>query len=258
MTIYSYEKSGRGKRCSELLENFPLAREFRTVTVLPIPTTKDGITLGGSGLPLAALPPLIEKGDLVVGYGVPEGLREELEDNGAVVCDALLDEEFLLDNGYLTALATVGIIITDMKKALNDAYIGVVGYGRIGKSLARMLLFLGARVKIYTSRPETCIELGESGISSAISEAGADLGELDILINTAPAVIFDTGTEGGFPEKLRVIDLASGENFPGLSSVERYPSIPAKMFPESAGNIWFRSVKRQLEKRRKERDGDRR
>ena len=78
-----------------------------------------------------------------------------------------------------------------------------------------------------------------------MSATDADLSGLDLLINTAPAVIFDT-RDGVFPGGLRVIDLASGENFPGLSDVERYPSIPARMFPYSSGRMLGRACERFL------------
>ena len=258
MTIYTYEKSGRGRVLSKMLSESRTLQRFSSATVLPIPTTKDGRTLNGTDIPLSAVLPLVSAQDLIIGYGIPEGLREDLEAKGAIVCDSLFDERFLEDNGYLTAVATVGIIITSSEKAVCDMSIGIVGYGRIGKSLTRILLSLGARVKVLTSRRGTCLELGESGISSAISTSEADIENLDLLINTAPAVIFDTSSEEKFPGKLRVIDLASGDNFPGLSNVERYPSVPAKMFPFSSGKIWFESVERMLPELKEERKGERR
>ena len=45
---------------------------------------------------------------------------------------------------------------------------------------------------------------------------------------------------------LRIIDLASGDNFTGIEGVEKYPSIPAKMFPESAGRVWGRTIERYI------------
>jgi hypothetical protein len=118
--------------------------------------------------------------------------------------------------------------------------VGVVGYGRIGKRLTNVLLYLGARVRVYTSRETTRIDLCEYGVASAASSGRADLSGLDILINTAPAVIFGRDT---VPTDLSVIDLASGDNFPGRD-VERYPSVPAKMLPFSAGKAWGRAVER--------------
>ena len=103
-----------------------------------------------------------------------------------------------------------------------------------------MLLYLGARVRVYTSRQATRIDLCEYGIASAESCESADLSGIDILINTAPAVIFSIDA---VPPELRIIDLASGDNFPGRD-VERYPSVPAKMLPVSAGRAWGRALER--------------
>ncbi len=160
-----------------------------------------------------------------------------LVSSGARVFDAALDEHFLGKNAELTSLAALGILLTTERCALSDITIGIVGYGRIGKHLARMLLFHGARVRIYTSRDATRLELGGIGVSAVESTKGATLAGIDILINTAPAVIF----EDGVPDNIRVIDLASGENFLGRD-VERYPSVPAKMFPVSAGRALGRSA----------------
>ena len=256
MIIYTYENSGRTQRCAELLGKYDRLGEIDRITVLPIPTTKDGRMLSGTDVPLASLLTRALPGSLVVGYGIPLSLSEELERGGAVVLDALFDEEFLKDNAYLTALATVGIIIKSSDRALNDLSFGIVGYGRIGVRLTEMLLFLGARVKVFTSNADTAALLGEAGVATEESSADADLSGLDVLINTAPAVIFDSSGASSFLRDMRIIDLASGENFPGTNA-ERYPSIPAKMFPVSSGNVWFRSVKRGLQKRENDRQGGR-
>jgi hypothetical protein len=108
-----------------------------------------------------------------------------------------------------------------------------------------MFLYLGATLRVFTSRKDTRLDLCECGIATAESTHDADLSGLDILINTAPAHIFDADA---VPPDLRIIDLASGMNFPEGLQVERYPSVPAKMFPKSAGDAWGRSVERFINK----------
>ena len=95
---------------------------------------------------------------------------------------------------------------------------------------------------MFTSRTSTRLDLCEYGIASAMSSTDADLSGLDLLINTAPASIF---TADAIPPGLRIIDLASGDNFHGIE-VEKYPSIPAKMFPVSAGRAWGRAIGKYL------------
>ena len=245
MIIHTYENSGRTEACAKYLETVGCICGIEEAVILPIPSTKDSRLLSGTDIPLSDVLKMAGPRRVIVGYGLPRELALLIKETGAKVYDASLDEEFLLGNADLTAIATLGIIIGSEKRAPKDLLVGIVGYGRIGKRLARLLLFLGAGVRIYTSNDSTRLELCEFGVASAMSTSEADLSGLDILINTAPAVIFNT--EGGtFPGGLRVIDLASGENFPGLMDVERYPSIPAKMFPYSAGRMLGESCERYL------------
>ena len=178
---------------------------------------------------------------------MPKGFVEEAKNRGSFVHDISDDEEFLAENAELTAEATVGILLNTVRKSLSDTHIGVVGYGRIGKRLTRLLLYLGVSVKVYSSSDNKRLDLGEWGVATSESAKEADLSGLDVLINTAPALIFNP-EDPVFSRGLRVIDLASGDNFPGLSSVEKYPSVPAKMFPETAGKAWGRSIERFMNK----------
>ena len=155
----------------------------------------------------------------------------------------MCDEDFLLENAELTALAALGIYLTSTKRSMRDTKVGIVGYGRIGKKLTNLFLYLGATLRVFTSREGTRLDLCEWGVATAKSTKDADLSGLDLLINTAPAAIFDKEI---IPAGLRIIDLASGDNFPGISGVEKYPSVPAKMFPDSAGRVWGRAIERYL------------
>jgi dipicolinate synthase subunit A len=164
---------------------------------------------------------------------------------GTLVCDCFYDEEFLLENATLTALATIGIILTEERRSLGELSIGIVGYGRIGKELTRMMMYLGASPAVFTSKRSVYLELCECGVRAQLGADAEALLPLDILINTAPAPVF--GMEAArFPASLRVMDLASGVNFPSTIGAKKYPSLPAKFYPHSAGRAWFNSVKRCL------------
>lgn len=212
--------------------------------LLPIPSTRDKHTILGTNIYIYEVFDILDESSLLVGYGLPCDLTDDARERGLRVCDVEGDETFLVQNAELTALATLGIILNSTTLSPRDMRIGIVGYGRIGRRLARLFLFLGSDVRIYTSRSSMRLELCEFGVPTYMSTAQADLDGIDILINTAPAEIFDTSPGGGFPTGLRVIDLASGNNFPHLETVERYPSIPSKMFPHTAGLEWGKSIER--------------
>ena len=243
MIIQSYENSPRADACIKYLRGVEDVRRYENIVLLPIPTTRDGKTILNTKIDIDGLIDGFDANTLVSGYGVPSGFLEKSRKKGAVVIDLSCDEDFLLENAELTALAALGIYLTSTKRSVRDTSVGIVGYGRIGKKLTNLFLYLGASVRVFTSREGTRLDLCEWGVTTEKSSKDADLLGLDLLINTAPASIFDKEI---IPAGLRIIDLASGDNFQGVPSVEKYPSIPAKMFPESAGRVWGRAIERYL------------
>ena len=243
MIIHSYENGQRADSCIEYLRGMECAKNVEHVVLLPIPSTKDNRMVLNTKVYINDVLDMLDGDTLVSGYGLPEGFALDAKERGAEVIDLLLDEDFLVENAELTTLCTLGIFLCSTKSSPRDISVGIVGYGRIGKILTNLFLYLGSRVKVFTSRDDTRLELCECGVASASSVRDARLDGLDVLINTAPAVIFG---QGAIPHGLRVMDLASGDNFPGIPTVEKYPSIPAKMFPCSAGRAWGRAIERYL------------
>ena len=242
MIIQSYENSLRAQACIEYLNGVDGVEFWDKIILLPIPSTRDKCTISNTKVDIYSLIPQINDRTFVSGYGLPQRLIEGIRAGGGRVVDLEGEEDFLLENAELTALATLGIFLNSTKVSVRDAHIGIVGYGRIGQRLVNILMYLGARLKVFTSRTNTRLDLCECGVASTMSSVDADLSGLDLLINTAPARIF---TPVSVPEGLRIIDLASGDNFPGIE-VEKYPSVPAKMFPYSAGRVWGRTLEKYL------------
>lgn len=245
MIIHNYEKSQRGAECVKYLTRSGVISDYDTLTVLPIPTSRDGSRLTNTDIEIKDVLTKIGERTLVIGYDIPKNWAHEISRCGGTVCDSACDENFLQENGRLTAECTVGILLSSTLRSLSEMSFGVVGYGRIGKWLLRYLSYFSAKVTVYTRSIDTRLDLAQSGIFCEDSDKPRVPAEMDVLINTAPKAIFDKDsfTEN---ENIRIIDLASGNNFPLRENVEKYPSIPAKMLPLSAGVAWGRSVQRML------------
>ena len=249
------ENYGVGERCREvmrLLTEWASIEETNApgrIILLPIPTSRDGIHLCGSDKLLHEVVSEVDYGDLVVGYSIPSCDTEYIRSRGAFVFDAAADELFLEENAYLTALGTLEYLLSEHRCVPSDMHVGIIGYGRIGSALLRILLFLGAKIRIYTSKNLTRVELGENGVESRyIDYANPTLGDtadLDVLINTAPTRL-GSCFDGGVPCGIRVIELASGDNFAGVEGVVRLPSIPEKNYPKSAGRAYFHAIQRYM------------
>ena len=248
MQIKAYENSLRAEKCCEILSESRFVSRFSEIIILPIPTTRDGVHLSGTDITLMDAVAYADCDTLVVGYSIPEEVCEVLSSFGATVCDVSCDEGFLLENADLTAVAALGILLGTQKSAPKDMRIGIVGYGRIGKSLTEKLLYLGAGIRVYTTRAEVRRELAEVGVESAACPIvdGESLFGIDVLINTAPARIFEDGEVCGLSGDVRIIDLATGAELPATAATERYPSLPARMLPYSAGRAFAKSVERFL------------
>ncbi len=243
MTVFTYDDSKRAGACRDFLLSSGKIRDYKMLTILPIPTTRDGVHLTGSSVTLASLVIEAEPGEVYLGYGIPAFLRDSLLDSGAVVVDASLDENFLLENARLTALATLAYILSRGDVSVDNLSVGVVGYGRIGKELVRLLLSVGAGVRVYTTRQEAVLCLCSSGVDASLVTEGDPIPAADILVNTAPAKIFDENSR--VPSEMDILELASG-NFFGEARVTRLPSLPSRYYPVTAGRLYGEALLRGL------------
>ncbi len=246
MNIETY---GTGERMNYVAA---LARDVAAdhLVLLPVPTTKDKKHITNTDITLWQTLMGIGEGSAVFGYGLPEEFKNGAQMLGARVFDLAKNEEFLKENAKITSLGAVGYLLTTSKDTLENKRIGVVGYGRIGSELVRLLLFLGADLRVYTSKLLTRIDLGECGVDTvSVSEwegGVCDFSGLDILINTAPKDMKESFPNGKKADSMRIIELASGENFEGVEGVERLPALPDKMYPKSAAEAYISAVKRLL------------
>ncbi len=244
MNIETYGVGERMKYVSSLARDV----SAKHLVLLPIPTTKDKKHITNTDTTLWQTMLGVGEGSCVFGYGLPAEYKREAERVGGRVFDLALDEDFLEENARITALGAVGYLLTNSKSTLAAQKIGVIGYGRIGSELVRLLLFLGAKIKVYTSKILTRIDLGSCGVDSVSvsewDEGVYDFSGLDILINTAPKDISAAFPFGRADGGMRIVELASGENFKGVEGVERLPALPDKMYPKSAAEAYVSAVKR--------------
>ena len=239
MEILTYGKGERLLTCSSAVAE-GCSGDCRII-ILPIPTTKDGVTVFGTETPLFEVVSQVESGTLVAGYGIPDNVADGISKAGGFIYDGSLDEKFVSDNAELTAIGTVGWLLTNVGVAPSELSFGIIGYGRIGKRLIRHLLFLGAKVRLYTSSAVAKSVFSEMGIDVRDYRSSCDYSGLDILINTAPASIFSQKMKEKNP-LLTVIDLASGSYLSDIDGLVKLPSVPEKYFAKSAGRLYAQRI----------------
>ncbi len=250
------ENYGNGDRCLLAMryllldERLSHIEKIERLILLPIPSARDGVHITGTDKLISELLMDINPHDLVVGYNIPDEDKEIIIRSGGEFFDTALDERFTLDNARLTALGAVGYILTNIKTSPNDTKYGIVGYGKIGRCLSEMLMYLGGNVRIYSANNLTRLTLSEYGVENMAYDKDAHLipniDDVGVLINTAPTPLEKTFAKGRVPTHLSVIELASGENFKGVDGVITLGGIPERFYRESSARIYYRAIIRSI------------
>lgn len=207
--------------------------------VLPYPASKDGVCIAGTDIPFFSL--TLPASCAVFGGRLPPAWRE-----GKLFADAEENENFLLDNAYLTAAAGVATALRAGERAFFRTTAGVIGYGRIGRSCANMLRALGAEVSVYVRREAARREAENAGFRSHLLAADMHIPS-DLIFGTAPAPspnlvaltvapsahVYDLG--GGLPDALAAADGSHVKVLPLRGA-------PGVFAPQAAGEIYGGAV----------------
>lgn len=163
----------------------------------------------------------------------------------------LKDEEYLLENAKLTAEGAVFFAMSKMTIALKDAACMVIGYGRIGKELTRILRSLGAEVVVAARREESRIEAGKNSI--AINKIRSVLNKQDLILNTVPSPILSENSLFRIKQTAFLLELASKPYGFDLDRAKAIgvrahleSGIPGRYCPESAASAIFHFIERSV------------
>lgn len=175
---------------------------------------------------------------------IAAGKGESFESFGLRVYDLLKREDFTLKNAYLTAEGAVSVAMDSYEGSIANAKILVIGYGRIGKYLSRMLRALGASVTVSSRSEIKRAEIYCDGNRAVSTSELLSISDYDIVFNTADAVILDEKLLENSDSLTLIIDLASGKGGTDFAAAEKLGfcavhalGLPGKCSPKTAGEI---------------------
>ena len=119
----------------------------------------------------------------------------------------------------------------------------ILGWGRIGKCLARLLRGVDAEVCVFARKPADRAMLKGLGYD-VIAEAdlASALSRFSLVFNTAPSLLLSREMTARCPDCL-LIDLASQPGMQG-DDVLWARGLPGKMAPESSGKLIAETILR--------------
>lgn len=195
-----------------------------------------------------------KNGATVFGGHTGELTEQVIRDNGLSYTDILSEEQFCRDNALITAEGALSLIINSTEETLYSMRVAILGYGRIGERLARMLLGLGATVRVFSSNEEELSRAKTRGISACHLWQRDNMDIFRAIVNTVPVRhVIDEDTLLSMSESAYILDLASGENnvnWRVMNSLkikgEKAGSLPTKVSPKSAALAVERAIFRHL------------
>lgn len=230
------------------------ALEGCDAVVLPYPASRDGMTVPcpmEEGMTVSwdsVLSALRGRKEVTVfGGRIPAAWSEALKKEGICIVDYEDNEMFLQKNAYLTAEGAVMTAMGLTDRAILHSKVAVIGYGRIGRELCRLLGAWGAHVTVVARRAESRREAEMQGITALdVSDRMRLSAGYDVIFNTVPAKVLDRETLAAMPCDTLVIELASAPG--GLDpegakeaalrcglQIIRAPGLPGRYAPQDAG-----------------------
>ena len=151
--------------------------------------------------------------------------------------DLLKDPYYLAANAAITAEAALGILLKELRCAIDSANILILGWGRIGKCLTHQLHHLGANVTVYARKHADPAMLRALGYHPCTrEELGRGLGRYCCGSNTIPAAVLTEEEGARLRRDALKLELASGVWLPGEDVILGH-GLPGKSKSAAAGAL---------------------
>ena len=179
----------------------------------PIPLTSDrknlSMPFSNIKLPIEEFAQKVANKTLIAGH-YPETMKKDLKENNINFIDIAKREEFVVLNAIATAEGTIQIAMEETQRTIHGSKILVMGFGRIGKVLAKMLSGLGAEVYCEARRDDDLAWIKVYGYKPIhLMNLDNYLDKFDIIINTIPFQVLDDEKLDLVRKDVVIIDLAS-------------------------------------------------
>ena len=238
-TAFGLEKSGLMDECAPSLE---AAVEDAPYIIGPIPCSQDGVNIR---TPLSEhIIPASKLFDTIAGKCFIAGALNTLKNipGSSDSIDLLERKEMPIKNAIPTVEGALMLAIQNTSITLHNSNCLVMGYGRIGKLLAKHLYSLGAKVWVSAKRIEDLTNIEVNGYTPlTYSNWSQGLKKADVIFNTVPVVLLRQQELMLLKHSCLIIDVASapyGVDYEEAKALNIMAvcaqSLPGKVAPETA------------------------
>lgn len=231
-----------------------------SAVVLPLPTTTDGEHLNA---PFADNKPKVydiidatRKNSIVLAGKASGIIKKYAAEMGVRLIDYFDLEEVQIKNTVPTAEGAIEIAMRELTRTIRGSKTTVLGYGRVGKTLAKTLLALKSDVTCAARSDHDLAWASIDGcISVPLAKFTASPPDSDVIFNTIPSAVISKYTLEKLRKDTLIIDLASAPGGVDFDSAKDLgikamlaSSLPGKTSPHTAGEIIADALINILEK----------
>lgn len=149
-------------------------------------------------------------GKTLIAGGMKPEITLMAKSENVTIIDLLKREELAVLNTISTAEGTIQIAMEQTAKTIHGSKVLVMGFGRIGKILSKMLSGIGARVYCEARKNEDFAWIRAYGYHLVpLKDLKEALSEFDIIINTIPSMILTKEYLEQVNSESLIIDVAS-------------------------------------------------
>ena len=157
--------------------------------------------------------------------------------NGYETVDFLKDETYLCENAYITAECALDVALPYLKRTIRGCQVLIIGWGRIGKCLARLFKNLDADVTVAARNPKDRALINVLGYQAASPDhLTGILGQIHLLCNTVPTPVLCPEQTKICPGSCVKIELASKDGIAG-DDIIIARGLPGIHMPISSGKL---------------------
>lgn len=181
---------------------------------------------------------------VVIGWAQPY-LKQWSKQYGFVLIEINDDDELAILNSIPSVEGALQIAMEETAITIHGSRSCIIGFGRVGTSLARILKALGADVYVVARNKGQLARAHEMGCHRLeFTDLPRIIGSCDLIFNTVPAPVLGRDALQHAHPDIVIIDLANqpgGTDFEaandfGLKAILA-PGLPGKVAPVSAGLI---------------------
>ena len=215
--IYTFglEKADELKSKKNIIQCDSIKKAIQNVEIVigPIPFSSNGTTINmpfsDKEITTREMMHVINAKVLIAG-GISPEVYEMANDEYIEIIDIMKREELAVLNTIATAEGTIQIAIENTNKIIHGSNVLILGFGRIGKVLARKLAGLSVKVTCAARKDEDLAWIQAYGHKATnINTIGSNLNKFDIIINTVPHIILTEERLKQVKKDCLLIDLAS-------------------------------------------------